>query len=57
VAKTANLNGTSASKPSHAKFGGGTTGALHSKEGGEGPAMGNLKYLGYLAQELVTVKP
>jgi hypothetical protein len=56
-AKTANLNGTSASKPSLVKFEGASTGELHSEAGGEGPAMGSLKYLGYNEQELITVKP
>jgi hypothetical protein len=58
VAKVANLNGNSASKPSKAHFEGPSTGELHSKEGGEpGTATGQLKYLGYNEQELITVKP
>jgi hypothetical protein len=57
VAKTGNLNGTSAAVPSQVKFNGKATGGLHSKEGGESQALANLKYLGYFHQELITVKP
>jgi hypothetical protein len=57
VAKTANLNGNSAGVPSQFKFNFATTGTLHSKEAGEGSAHGNLKYLGYFHQEVITVKP
>jgi hypothetical protein len=56
VAKTGNLNGTSAGAPSQMKFGIGT-GVLHSKTTGEVQWGGNLKYLGYNHQELITVKP
>jgi hypothetical protein len=58
VAKVGNLNGVMAAKPSKVHFEGAGTGALHSQEGGEpGTATGNLKYLGYNEQELITVKP
>jgi hypothetical protein len=57
VAKKGNLNGTSASKPSSARFEGESTGVLHSQVDGEGPAFERLKYLGYNEQELITVKP
>jgi hypothetical protein len=55
AAKAGNLNGTSASAPSQVKFKGASTGTLHSKEGGEGSGEGNLKYLGYFHQEVITV--
>jgi hypothetical protein len=57
VAKTGNLNGTKAGAPSQVKFNGASTGALESKDAGPGTASGNLKYLGYFHQELITVKP
>jgi hypothetical protein len=57
VAKTANLNGTKASAPSRAKFNGASTGALHSELFGEGTNSGEVKYLGYNEQEVITVKP
>jgi hypothetical protein len=58
VAKTGNLNGTSASVPSQAKFNGESTGTVHSKEEkAAGVGFGRLKYLGYFHQELITVKP
>jgi hypothetical protein len=58
VAKTGNLNGTSPGAPSQAKFNLASTGELHSA-GVPGTAtyMGNLKYLGYFHQEVITVKP
>jgi hypothetical protein len=57
VAKTANLNGTSAGAPSHAKFSGPSTGALHSEVAGEGTNLGITKFLGYFHQENITVDP
>jgi hypothetical protein len=57
VAKTANLNGNSAGAPSQAKFNAAATGAMHSKLGGNETWKGNLKYLGYFHQEVITVKP
>jgi hypothetical protein len=58
VAKIGNLNGNGASKPSKAFFETKGTGVLHSKESGEeGGGVGELKYLGYNEQELITVKP
>jgi hypothetical protein len=57
VAKTANLNGSSAGAPSQAKFNGAATGAMRSKLAGAETWMGNLKYLGYFHQEVITVKP
>jgi hypothetical protein len=57
VAKTGNLNGTSATAPSQVKFNSAPTGALQSKEAGPGTGQGNLKYLGYFHQEVITVKP
>jgi hypothetical protein len=56
VAKTTNLNGSSAGSPSQAKFNGASTGALHSKVAGEETWLGNLKYLGYFHQEVITVQ-
>jgi hypothetical protein len=56
VAKTANLNGTKAAVPSRMKFNGASTGPLHSETGGEGTDSGELKYLGYNEQEVMTVK-
>jgi hypothetical protein len=57
LAKAGNLNGSSAGSPSQFKFNGTSTGQLHSKEGGEpGTVMGNLKYLGYFHQEVITVQ-
>jgi hypothetical protein len=56
VAKTGNLNGTSAGSPSQVKFNGAATGELHSNVG-TGTGAGNLKYLGYFHQEVITVKP
>jgi hypothetical protein len=58
VAKTGNLNGTSAGVPSQFKFNGASTGALHSQSAAFGGMwMGNEKYLGYFRQEVITVKP
>jgi len=57
AAKTGNLNGTSGANPSKAKFNGASTGALHSEAGGEGVNFGNVKFLGYNEQELISVKP
>jgi hypothetical protein len=57
VAKTGNLNGISAGAPSQGKFNGASTGALHSSQAGADTWMGNLKYLGYFHQEVITVKP
>jgi hypothetical protein len=57
VAKTANLNGSSAGAPSQFKFNGHATGDLHSKQTSEGQWRGNEKYLGYFHQEVITVKP
>jgi hypothetical protein len=57
AAKAGNLNGTTASKPSSAKFSAASTGALHSELAGEGTNTGSVKYLGYNEQELITVKP
>ena len=57
VAKTGNLNGPSAGSPSQGKFNGASTGAVHSKEAGEGQWRGNEKYEGYFHQEVITVKP
>jgi hypothetical protein len=58
VAKAANLNGVSAATPSAVKFSGASTGTLHSKKGppGEGIGFGNVKYLGYFHQEVITVQ-
>jgi hypothetical protein len=56
-AKSGNLNGVSASKPSHAGFSGASTGALHSELAGEGTNNGIVKFLGYNEQELITVLP
>jgi hypothetical protein len=57
VAKSGNLNGSTASKPSSAKFSGASTGALQSEVAGPGTNSGSVKYLGYFEQELITVKP
>jgi hypothetical protein len=57
VAKGGNVNGSSASKPSAFRFSGESTGRLHSSVAGEEPWLGNLKYLGYNEQEIITVKP
>jgi len=51
-----NLNGSKAAVPSTAKFDGTSTGALHSEIAGEGTNEGSVKYLGYTAQEVITVK-
>jgi hypothetical protein len=57
VAKTGNLNGSSAGAPSQMKFGTGTCPVcLHSNLGGEVTWQGNLKYLGYFHQEVITVQ-
>jgi hypothetical protein len=56
VAKGGNLNGSSASKPSAFRFSGGSTGVMHSQLGGEASFLGNLKYLGYNEQEVITVR-
>jgi hypothetical protein len=53
LAKSGNLNGNQAGKPSTIKFSGASTGAL----GGQDTFSGSLKYLGYNEQELITVKP
>jgi hypothetical protein len=55
VAKTGNLNGTKAGAPSQFKFNGASTGELHSNVG-TSTGQGNLKYLGYFHQELITVQ-
>jgi hypothetical protein len=57
VAKSGNLNGTSATAPSQAKFKAASTGSLHSSLAGEDTWEGNFKYLGYFHQEVITVKP
>jgi hypothetical protein len=57
AAKQGNLNGSAASKPSGVRFSGESTGRLHSSVAGEEPWLGNLKYLGYDEQEVITVKP
>jgi hypothetical protein len=57
VAKSGNLNGANAAKPSQVKFSGASTEALHSEVAGETQDHGSLKYLGYFEQELITVKP
>jgi hypothetical protein len=57
VAKSANLNGTKAAAPSKMKFQGASTGPIHSELAGEETWIGELKYLGYNEQEVVTVKP
>jgi len=51
-----NLDGTKAAVPSTAKFDGASTGALHSEIAGEGTDEGSIKYLGYTAQEVITVR-
>jgi hypothetical protein len=57
VAKLGNLNGTSAGAPSQIHFQE-ADGFLHSVEAGLSTFnAGNLKYLGYNHQELITVKP
>jgi hypothetical protein len=57
VAKSGNLNGTGAAKPSSVKFSEASTGTLHSELAGPATYTGSLKYLGYNEQELITVKP
>jgi hypothetical protein len=60
IANSGNLNGTSASKPSTARFSGASTGALHAEiptTSDEATYTNSLKYLGYNEQELITVKP
>jgi hypothetical protein len=57
AAKAGNLNGSSAGKPSQIRFSGESTGTMHSQLGGEAPFLGDLKYLGYNEQEVITVKP
>src|SRR5262249_5009165 len=57
LAKTGNLNGTSAAIPSQAKFHGASTNELHSSTFSSATYEGNLKYLGYNHQEVITVKP
>jgi hypothetical protein len=57
VAKTANLNGTSASNPSLAKFSGASTGGLNSEVAGVGTNTGLTKFLGYFHQDIIAVKP
>jgi hypothetical protein len=56
-AKSANLNGNSAGVPSQAKFSGVFTNELHSSSAGNATYEGNLKYLGYSHEEVITVKP
>jgi hypothetical protein len=46
-----------ASKPSKAFYEAAGTGEMHSKVAGEEKWTGELKYLGYNEQELITVKP
>jgi alpha-tubulin suppressor-like RCC1 family protein len=50
------LNGSSAAHPSTWSFTGASSGALHSEVGGEATYSGNLKYLGYNAEEVIGVK-
>jgi hypothetical protein len=57
VAKIGNLNGNGASKPSKEFFENKGTGETHSSLAGETTLFGELKYLGYNEQELITVKP
>jgi hypothetical protein len=57
VAKTGNLNGSSAGVPSQFKFNGAATGGLHSEQYGTDAYSGNVKFLGYFHQEMITVKP
>jgi len=57
AAKKGNLNGTSAGKPSSARFELASTGALHSTTAVEETWIGPLKYLGYNEQEPIAVKP
>jgi hypothetical protein len=57
AAKGGNVNGTAPSKPSIARFNGPSTGALHSSVAGEGTNLGQVKFLGYNEQELITVRP
>jgi hypothetical protein len=57
VAKSSNLNGTSAAGPSLARFNAASTGALHSEVAGEGTNTGITKFLGYFHQDIITVKP
>jgi hypothetical protein len=56
VAKSGNLNGSSALLPSQYKLNGPSSGPLHS-EIGTSEWRGSEKYLGYFKQELITVKP
>jgi hypothetical protein len=50
------LNGLSAARPSAAKFAAGaSTGTLYSEGGGEATFSGQLKYLGYGSQEVLSV--
>jgi hypothetical protein len=62
IAKSGNLNGSSAAKPSTIKFSGASTGCLNGVAGrpcalGSDTFSNSLKYLGYNEQELITVKP
>src|SRR5262249_60001479 len=57
VAKTGNLNGVSAATPSVMKFNGASTGGLNGGNSGAVTFQGNVKYLGYFHQEVITVKP
>jgi hypothetical protein len=57
VAKSGNLNGTGAAKPSSVNFSGASTGTMQSNNAGPATYTGSLKYLGYNEQELITVKP
>ena len=51
-----NLNGLSAGKPSTARFAEASTGTVYSEASGEGIFTGGLKYLGYNAQEVMSVQ-
>jgi hypothetical protein len=57
AAKSGNLNGVTAAKPSQVKFSGASTESMASELAGETTYTGSLKYLGYNEQELITVKP
>jgi hypothetical protein len=60
VAKSGNLNGSSAGAPSQLQFGMPPAKGfrpLHSQFAGNGTFSGTLKYLGYFHQEVITVKP
>jgi hypothetical protein len=57
LSKSGTLNGTKPTSPSRARFNAASTGALHSEVAGEGTNVGEVKYLGYNEQEVITVKP